>query len=311
MRTRGVVIGDVQRGGPIAAIGSAAIVALAAIACSTPDVSFTRVLDGAVDAEGPPDGAIGFSPLHIRSSTALSGFADLTLSADLTTIDTTGLTIDSTASSYFVQHTDDAGELYAVLFANALTVRKPVKVIGALSLIIVATGPVTILADIDLSASGATGGPGAVSSGPGLGGPGGTDLIDNGFVRLSSGGGGGGHGSLGGTAASIAAVSGGAGGLTYGESPAEPLLGGTAGGPGGHTTVGGGVGGGALQISSSASITISSAVIAGGGGGANGDLLNGGGGGGAGGEILLESPTIAVVGVLAANGGGGGGGGAD
>src|SRR5262249_9481798 len=125
MRTRGLVIGDVKRGGTIAAIGSAAMLASAATACSTPDVSFTRVLDAA-DAEATGDGPAGFFPLHIRSTTTLSGFSDLTLIADPTMIDTTGLTINSTASSYFVQHTDDAGDLYAVLFTNELTVRKPV-----------------------------------------------------------------------------------------------------------------------------------------------------------------------------------------
>lgn len=252
--------------------------------------------------------ATTFAPIHVLPQTLVTGAPDLVLSANLTTIDTTALTINGVTSSYFVQQ----GE-YTVLFANAFLVENPVVIHGASPLIVVANGHVIITANIDLPASGAMPGPGATSSGPGAGGAGATFVPPSAPTeRESSGGGGGSYGSLGAPGGPPGNIQfpGGSSGLIYGMQPDAPLVGGSSGGNGGFSAAAGGGGGGALQISSRVSISIDAATInAGGGGGAFGGGRGGGGGAGAGGEILLEAPQIMIVGTLAANGGGGGGGG--
>ncbi|HWO26999.1 MAG TPA: hypothetical protein VNO30_50060 [Kofleriaceae bacterium] len=240
----------------------------------------------------------------------LSNAPDLILSAAETVIDTTALTVDGAPNAFFLRQ----GEV-AVLFTNAFSVQNPVKLIGALPLIVVARDQVSIFARIDLSATGTTAGPGALGPNPGTGQPG-TSFLPAGD-RMSSGGGGGSYGTMGGPGGTSSAtmIPAGASGMRYGMTPADPLVGGSSGGLGGFSTgvVGaGGAGGGAIQISSAVSITVlsSGSIKAGGGGGANGGTgFFGGGGGGSGGEILLEAPMLHITGGLFAGGGGGGGGG--
>ncbi|HEY0190515.1 MAG TPA: hypothetical protein VGC42_05290 [Kofleriaceae bacterium] len=252
---------------------------------------------------GGLDAAPPALPLHVSSLVA--GAPDLTV-ATATTINTTARTINGVTSAYFVSQPP-----YAVLFVNALDVEAALTITGSAALIIVASDAITIHGAVSVGAVGTTAGPGAGSAGAGTVG---VEFRDpNRNIRIASGGGGGGYGTAGGNGGSKtpALAPPGLGGATYGGSPADPLIGGSAGAHGG-VAVGAGGGGGALQLSSAVSIEVAGVIQAGGGGGTgNGAGGGGGGGGGAGGEILLEAPTVVMLdgGVLAANGGGGGGGG--
>lgn len=260
-----------------------------------------------ITLDGSVDGSAAFLPSHLLPQTLIASAPDLGLSATPTIIDTSALTINGVTSSYFVQQSE-----YAVLFANIFSVTQPVTIQGTSPLIVVAYDHVIISASIDLGAKGPTSGPGALTSGPGGGGPGATFATP----RRASGGGGGSYGTLGGSGGppGDTATPAGSSGVIYGRQPDAPLVGGAPGGAGGYfigsgTFLGkGGGGGGALQISSRVSIDIgATAINAGGGGGGRARGTGcGGGGGGAGGEIFIEAPLIMISGTLAANGGGGG-----
>ncbi len=277
-------------------------------------------LDGVEELEGldePPaeDPPPPFEPLRVPPEllwpgTPGSAAPDLVLSAPLTLIDTTALTIGGATSVFFVKENG-----YAILFANLFSVQGPVKVTGASPLIVVANDRAVISSLVDVSAVGRTPGPGAAATGPGIGGAGqSVFLID---TRASSGGGGASHGSSGaaGGTSNASLYPAGAAGTTYSTGPHGALIGGSRGGHGGFSfgaAGAGGAGGGALQISAATSITMTSSaqLKASGGGGAGGGFGPvGGGGGGSGGEIFLEAPSIALAGRITANGGGGGGGG--
>ncbi|HEX3757484.1 MAG TPA: hypothetical protein VHW23_02215 [Kofleriaceae bacterium] len=276
-------------------------------------MSVTASCGTSSDGPTPPDAGLFsdagsqapavFVPIHLTQDALIAGAPDLTVTDNPTTIDTTALTIDGTTSPYFVQR-----DGYAVLFANRAVVDHDVAITGARPLIVVADGDVTVTARIDLGAHGSVAGPGAATSGSGVGGPGSTFM--SGEERASSGGGGGGHGSPGG-AGGPSETPGGTAGMVYGAQPSDSLIGGSPGGLGGNAVSGGGAGGGALQISSATSISITGPHIAAGGGGGHGEggTSDGGSGGGAGGELLFEAPAITIASTIAANGGGGGGGG--
>lgn len=289
-----------------------AMLVLGTAACADltpPDEATTGPL--AINAIACPSSNPGdFCPLHV--ATVASGAPDLILSGQpTTTIDTTALTIDGVANPNLVQQSG-----IAVLFTGTFAVLNPVVIQGASPLIVVANGQIIIAANVNLSATLQTPGPGAPAPGPGAGGPGASFFVLPANVRESSGGGGGGYGSVGarGGTRDTTNIPAGVAGSVYSSVPGDPLIGGSAGGRGGFSTgitgLGGG-GGGALQLSSAISISVTATINANGGGGisgANGPL--GGGGGGAGGELLLEAPLIGVLGgALVANGGGGGGGG--
>lgn len=285
-------------------------------ACGYPPLPDGRAADAsevgtADDAALPADAAAAFAPLHVLPATMMSGAPDLVLSTGPLLIDTTNLMISGAPSAYFVRQ-----DSYTVLFANTFSVQNNLVIMGASPLIVVASGKVTIGANISLNANGLARGPGAMVGGGGAGGPGATNVI---VERESSGGGGGSYGTVGGLGGSMDATGTppGSHGVVYGTDPDAPLVGGSPGGDGGFTSAPqglGGAGGGALQISSAVSIQISGTLNAGGGGGRGGGTgSSGGGGGGSGGEILLEAPVILMTGTatLVANGGGGGGGGAN
>jgi hypothetical protein len=275
-------------------------------ACSSQQHNGMPTTDAAVDGANAPDGiqpdaAPLFTALHLDTSMVLVGAPDLTLGS-ATTIDTTALTIGGAANAFFVEQ-----DSYAVLYTGAFDVQADITVVGALPLIVSATGQIEIEGNVSLFGHDAVPGPGAPAASPGAGGSGTSANVGEG-AKISSGGGGGSYGSLGAlgfaeypTTTSI--------GTIYGGSIAGLLIGGAPGGDGGEQQAPG-VGGGALQLSSAMSITVGAfAINAGGGGGGAALGIGGGGGGGAGGEIILEAPTMAVLGAVTANGGGGGGGG--
>ncbi len=242
-----------------------------------------------------------FVPIHLVAGDLLSGAPNL-LVTTATTINTTALTINGSGNAYFVVRGS-----YAVLFTNAFYVQSTLTITGARPLIVVANDQATIGANINLSASGVTPGPGADSAGAGGAG---TSFLGS-SVRESSGGGGGSFGTFGASGGGRSMTPPGLGGPLYGASIGSALVGGSPGGIGGWAFSGGGAGGGALQITSQVAISMGAVTInaAGGGGAGGGVAFVGGGGGGSGGQILLEAPSILSFGVLAANGGGGGGGG--
>lgn len=265
---------------------------------------------GEPDLGGGDMPASVFVPTHVLASTIVAGAPDLVLSANPSTIDTTALTINGATSPYFVKQTS-GGTTYAVLFTRAFSVQNQLVITGGAPLIVAARDVVTVTASINLNGSSVNSGPGALSTGVGIGSVGATFVNQE---RESSGGGGGSYGSLGGPGGTgdPTVIPAGASGVRYGNVFSDPLVGGSVGGAGGDTTTGGGGGGGALQISSPVSISIASTatINAGGGGGSGGGAgLSGGGGGGSGGELFFEAPTITNAGTLVANGGGGGGGG--
>lgn len=183
---------------------------------------------------------------------------------------------------------------------------------GARPVVIVVYGDAEIDGQLDVSAAGASGGPGSnFECTPGAGGNGVNDSDHAG------GGGGGGFGTSGGSgAASTDDALGGPGGAASTDAALAPLRGGCSGGLGGQaegaTTAGGG-GGGALQLSVAGRLRVAGTIAAAGGGGQVGSyetgvLGDGGGGGGSGGAILVEATNIETVfgAWLTTNGGGGG-----
>ncbi|MCA9679681.1 MAG: choice-of-anchor D domain-containing protein [Myxococcales bacterium] len=211
---------------------------------------------------------------------------------------------------------DAAVRIYSL---SSLRIEGTVKVTGASALAFMVNGDVTITGTLDISADGATGGPGAASGAGCVGGSTSSATIPN------AGAGGGGRyfsGRNGGnTGTGTAGGQSGSGGSS--ETPI-PLAGGCGGGttavgngPGAARAYGGG-GGGAVQITSRGTIAVTGngVIDASGGGGRSTDSpiapadYGGGGGAGAGGSILLEGNVVAVDGagvVLSTKGGGGAG----
>lgn len=206
------------------------------------------------------------------------------------------------------------------------------RVTGANPLIVLSQGAVVVDGTIDVSAAGATPGPGGGSGGVRAA-PDGTGALPGarggteGTYNDGGGGGGGFCGAGGNGGDGDGSASGGSGGERVdGMYVLSPLQGGSGGGwARGHLATGvdssaaGGAGGGAIQITSRVSITVNGAILAGGGGGAGGgatttftENFGAGGGGGSGGGILLEAPSLSF-GASAAiwTTGGGGGGSAD
>lgn len=194
-----------------------------------------------------------------------------------------------------------------------------VRVTGTLGLVVLAGGSVTIDGTIDVSASGATPGPGGFAGGiqgedgEGFGSFHAGEGVDEGGGSEAPGGGGGGNcgrGGRGGTSGN----SGGDGGGVFPVAAISRFYGGSGGGggraPDGGAAGAGGAGGGALQITANTGIVLNGRVLAGGGGGFAGPS-GGGGGGGSGGSVWLEAPAVSAgpLGAIGASGGGGGGGG--
>jgi hypothetical protein len=184
---------------------------------------------------------------------------------------------------------------------------------GARPVVIVVYGDAEIDGQLDVSAAGATGGPGSnFECTPGAGGNGANNIDEH-----AGGGGGGGFGTSGGSGATSSdGALGGPAGAASTDATLLPLRGGCSGGLGGKgegaTTAGGG-GGGALQLSVAGRLRITGTIAAAGGGGqvgtySAGQLGDGGGGGGSGGAILVEATKIETVSSawLTTNGGGGG-----
>ena len=179
-----------------------------------------------------------------------------------------------------------------VLWVASLDITHAVKVSGARALAIVSAGELALDAPIDLSARGASAGPGARDVGAGVGS---VSPCDGGAAGASAGAGFGGDGG---------AAPGVSGGAFYGGD-AGMFVGGSR---GGGACVTGGGGGGALQLSSATSLLVlpAGSLRAAGGGGTGG--AGSSAGGGSGGEIFLESLAAFLVSTdVSANGGGGGG----
>lgn len=167
------------------------------------------------------------------------------------------------------------------VLVNALTIR------GRRGLVLLAEESVEIIGVLDVSAVGATPGPGARPST--------FEAAAAGRVGAS----GGAH--FGAGAGSPRA--------NVGNAELIPARGGEPGQDGCGSSGGGG--GGAVQITAGVRVLVTGAILAGGGGGQGGPsgACNGGAGGGAGGGILIEAPTVEVRGRIFARGGGGGSGG--
>jgi hypothetical protein len=266
---------------------------------------------GATDARGV-DGGSSFPVEHLTPATEalLTSDVDITVSVP-TTIDTSAGTItpawpgaviiaDAPQQEGPNVMVVQVGSLHLVPAADAIDVN------GTRALIIVATRTLAVEARIDVSADGASAGPGghAAGLGPGAG--------EAGQPANTTGDGGGGGGSFGFAGGRGGNPAGGAAGVTY--AAASRLEGGSGGGapslPAAGCTVTPGAGGGALQLTALGSITISNSINASGSGGLGGEYCNsdgsGGAGGGSGGMIFLEAPMLLGTGSLGALGGGGG-----
>lgn len=200
---------------------------------------------------------------------------------------------------------------------RSVRIEGALRVTGTAPVAIVVDGDVEIVGLLDVSASGATAGPGATTSGTCIGGfYTGIEVGTNGV-----GGGGGGRDTRGGNGGANGAGHIGAdGGAPLQDGDLSPLTGGCSGGEGQERSgviahaLGGG-GGGAIQIVSRTRIVLSgSGVIdASGGGGQSAapvgtDSSVAGGGGGSGGAILLEAPIVTMTGATVAISTKGGGG---
>jgi hypothetical protein len=227
-------------------------------------------------------------------------------------------TIDTATMGTRVSQRD--GTMVARLVYSSIDISSTLTVTGPVPLVLIARDGVTITGAIELSASGATPGPGgyagATSDGadaPGLrNGRGGAH--EGSYDDAGGGGGGmcggGGDGGRGGSAGG-----GNGSGRTDLTRDVESLRGGGGGGAGagrGGSFGSGGGGAGAIQISTRGTVRIDGAIRARGGaargGGDSGGHLGAGGGGGAGGFVLVEAPTVMVAGSIDAPGGPGGGG---
>lgn len=205
-----------------------------------------------------------------------------------------------------VSYTGLLGAKACVLAGTNVTVTN-LGVIGDDSLVLFATGDLTISAQLDVAShAGVDHGPGAD---PGA--------CVAGTAPAGTGAGGWGA-SFGGTGGHGGAPSGGMGGVPGTPSSVSGLRGGCPGGSGSGTSVHEpGAGGGAVLLVAGGMIRIDATVDASGAGGGGGDasssieVAGGGCGGGSGGLIVLEAAQIelGMNGALFANGGGGGQGG--
>ena len=201
---------------------------------------------------------------------------------------------------------------------RSVRVEGTLRVTGTAPVAIVVDGDVEIVGLLNVSASGATAGPGATTTGTCIGGFYSAFEVGTNGV----GGGGGGRDTRGANGgANGAGHIGGDGGAPLQDGDLSPLTGGCSGGEGQERSGGvfahalGGGGGGAIQIVSRTRILLSgSGVIdASGGGGQSAppvgtDTSVAGGGGGSGGAILLEAPIVTMTGAtvaLSTKGGGG------
>lgn len=212
-----------------------------------------------------------------------------------------------------------AGEVCVVRVGELfLREGRVLTITGPRGLVILATGMVELLGDVDASAHGTTPGPG--------GGRGGDAMPATGIAIGQPGGFAGGYADSGGGGGALCGNGGegGGGGAAprgtrgYGSGRSlEPAYGGSGGGRGGHglSAGEGGAGGGSIQITSRVGIRVVGRLSAAGGGGRGGrdgevgdDNIGAGGGGGSGGGVLLESLSIEVLdGTIDVSGGGGGG----
>jgi len=194
-----------------------------------------------------------------------------------------------------------SGPSIRVFLGTTVTVGD-VSISGSDAIAFVGDGPVTV-GNLDAAGSGATAGPGAVTSGDCVGALEMAAGSDIGVIAFGAGGGG---NATAGAAGGGRQAPGEPGGVAVAGFPA--LAGGCA---GGGTTFPdadfdpdfGGGGGGAIQIVSNTHVSITGMINLGGGGGQQNS------GGGAGGLLIVEAPTVAMTGSggVAANGGGGGG----
>lgn len=280
--------------------------------------------DAAVDALATADtsdalGAVA-PALHVPAAGQFPGTADV----ELTSIDTTLLTVNGVAplpGVTFDVWPQAGGPDLAVLHVASLTVKAGTEMVyvqGSRPLVVIASGLIRVTGYLNASALGTAtrAGGAAPNAGAGKGATG----VHNGNFNDSGGGGAG--------FATAGAMSGGgatscaqpalavAGGTAYGDGALTVLVAGSGGGSAYmiDCAVGvGGAGGGAIQLSSASAIEIGGTVDAGGGGGGGGKTcatgslnLTAGGGGGSGGAIVLQAPTVTITGVVAANGGAGG-----
>jgi hypothetical protein len=246
----------------------------------------------------------------------------------------TSLDTDANCTSV-QQQAGDAPEICVVrhrdvhVLAGAL-----ITVSGSRALALVATRSLRIDGVISVAAHGGNAGPGALSTGPGVGHA--ATVRASGAVDIpaNAGGGGGGHAAKGGAGGGVPAscnsdmscAVAGVGGAAYGDEQLVPLSGGSLGGKNSavatssRQAIAGG-GGGAIQLVSCGDLAIGGQAIvdASGGGGGGGfpsstDAMNAspgaGAGGGSGGAILIEALRVMLEpgAILVANGGGGGGG---
>ncbi|MFN0246758.1 MAG: hypothetical protein ACKV2T_07600 [Kofleriaceae bacterium] len=261
--------------------------------------------------------------------------ADITL-PDGTTINTdTGVVtgLQGTIAVATSTVTQAGAPSIRILVAKTFTLGS-LRVSGSLPLAIVADTKITVQGVVDISADGATAGPGGSICSPGAGGAPGSGF----FERLSAnnsggypqylwtmnGGGGGGFGTSGGMGGtSDANFADGAAGPANGTDTLVPLRGGCAGYA--ESNANRGAGAGAIQLVANGEVHFVNgggnrgAIDAGGGGGAAGALgraettdtnpVFGPAGGGSGGAILIEAGKVTLddaTGLFAGGGGGGG-----
>jgi hypothetical protein len=205
------------------------------------------------------------------------------------------LTVGSTVYNGTV-YTYSGGQQVAVFQFDSIAVSGGTLTgTGALPVVLLSYGDVTITStgSINFSGGGPGGGGGNNGSGTGVGGgPGGGGFGGGGF--------GGGFGGPGGRGYSGSSFGGG-GGPAYGDLT-QALQGGSGGGFGSYSGGFGGGGGGGVEIASNTSISIGGAGILSQGGGGSVS-----GGGGSGGGILLYAPSVTLNAPLDVSGGGGGG----
>ena len=262
--------------------------------------------------------------------------ADVTLPAG-STINTDTGTVTAPNGAVAVATTTVAqsgGPTLRVLMAKSWIIEN-VRVSGSLPLAIVSSGDITVRGVLDLSADGATAGPGAFNcGGTGTGGapgsgfwarvPAGNSGGYPAYLWQSNGAGGGGFGGEGGAGGERTnQFPVGAGGIINGTSNLVPLRGGCA----GNALIASyaGAGGGALQLVTNKTVRLVDAgaskgiIHVGGGRGAaaplgKADPMDAGdvthpGSGGSGGGILIEAAALVLdanTALLAAGGGGGG-----
>jgi hypothetical protein len=248
------------------------------------------------------------------------GAPDLVLGCGTVTIDTGSLSVSGWCGSppptLEVQEQQNGPDIVVVPVKSLVVAAgTTVRATGARALAFAVFGDARIEGNIDVAASGATGGAGnhwecitysslgANGTGTSQGGGGGGG---GGAFRASGGRGGNGDDGVFGTAGV-----GGPAGVARGGDSLSPLLPGCNGGWGGGCGAGPGGGGGALQMAVTGRFDLSGNILATGGNGVDGCGTRGGAsGGGSGGAILIEANQIFISGGSLLAGGGDGGRGA-